>query len=336
MFDIPVVLLMFKREKVVDIIRRVEQVQPSKIYLISDGGRTLEEHEEVRKCRRLAENAITWPCEVVKNYSEINRGVYENIAGGAKWVFERESKAIFLEDDNLPETSFFFFCKEMLDRYENDSRILWVCGTNYLEEYLPKESVSYVFTRHMLPCGWASWSEKFCKYYDGELHGCDDQRILRNIGYQYITKALYKQYKTCWLSEYNRRKQGKRFASWDMQMDFTIKSNSLLGICPCANQIKNIGVDDASIHGGTSLNAVMTRRFCGMDSKPIRFPLVHPNTVLVDEVFEKKIGRIMLYPIHVRIKTGVSRVLRRVFSIPDGTSTKQFFRIFFQWRGLGK
>ncbi len=329
MFDIPVVLFMFKRTKIIQIIDRIREVQPQKVYLISDGGRNEEEWLLVKKCRYLVEEAIDWPCVIVKNYADENRGVYGNIGEGAKWVFNYEKWAIFLEDDNLPEITFFRFCKELLIRYEKDWRILWICGTNYLGKYQTFDGVSYCFTRHMLPCGWASWSEKFLKIYDGNLDGCDDPRIINNISKQYLSRALYKQCRMEWMKEYRRRKAGKRFISWDMQMDFSIKANSVYGICPTINQIKNIGVDEDSIHGGNSMDAIMTRRFCGMDSYPIKFPLVHPSSVLQDNEFEAKIGNLILRPFPLRLKAKINPFVRKFFRIPEGTRTKAYFKKLF-------
>lgn len=323
-FDIPIALFMFKRDKAVEIIQRIAQVQPSRLYLLADYGRNEAEKEQADACRRMVEDAITWDCEVIKNYATENRGVYANIAEGAMWVLRRERWAIFLEDDNLPEVSFFPFCKEMLERYEDDSRILWVCGTNYLGDYRPASGDSYVFTRHMLPCGWASWSHKFEKYYDGRLTLLEDEGVRENIGGVYSDKRLYEQYKASWTGEYMRMKHGQRPISWDYQMDFSIKANNLFGICPCRNQIKNIGVDEFSIHGGSSFQQKMTRRFCGMDSYSLTFPLQHPKALLTDKIFEKKIGKIMLYPLGKRTRMRFLRFVRKILGVPFGQTTKQF------------
>ena len=228
-FDIPVALFIFRRLKAVEIVNRLAQVRPKKLYILADQGRNPEEIREAALCREAVEKAITWDCEVIKNYAEENRGVYGNIAEGAKWVLRREKWAIFLEDDNLPEITFFPFCKEMLQRYEDDTRILWVCGTNYLGDYQPEDGASYVFTRHMLPCGWASWSQKFEKFYDGELKLCDDKSVMERIGGVYCNKAVFDQYRSSWMGEYRRMKAGNRPRSWDYQMDFSIKAHNLFG-----------------------------------------------------------------------------------------------------------
>ncbi|MDP4182672.1 MAG: glycosyltransferase family 2 protein, partial [Bacillota bacterium] len=171
-FNVPVTLFFFKRDKIIQIIDRIREIKPQKLYLISDGPRNDEEEILVNNCRRLVEESINWDCKIIRNYAEQNKGVYDRIGLGAKWVLSMEDYAIFLEDDNLPDLTFFRFCEELLETYKEDTRILWICGTNYLEEYQPKDGASYVFTKHMLPCGWASWSHKFNRFYDGNLDLC--------------------------------------------------------------------------------------------------------------------------------------------------------------------
>lgn len=99
-FDIPVAVFIFKRLDTLErIFDRLAEVRPSKLYLIADQGRDEAERLAVDKVRRGVDSLITWDCEVVRDYAKENRGVYGNIALGAKRVFEREPVAISLEDD---------------------------------------------------------------------------------------------------------------------------------------------------------------------------------------------------------------------------------------------
>lgn len=322
-FDIPIVLIVFKRQDaVLKIIDRIREVMPRTIYLLSDGGRDDAEKKQVENVRQSIEEAIDWECNVVKNYAENNRGVYANIALGAKWVFEREKWAIFLEDDNLPEVSFFKFCQEMLHRYERDTRILWICGTNYLGKYEPENKSSYVFTRHMLPCGWASWADKFLTFYDFNLSLMDDAYIVRELTQSYTDKKLYHQQIESIQREQRRKLKYDRFASWDHHMTLTIRANNLLGIAPCNNQIKNIGVDEFSAHGGTSMVNEMTRRFCGVESYPLEFPLKHPKVVLTDKEFERRNASIILYPLSFRLINRLNKFLKKALMINEDESLR--------------
>ena len=301
-FQIPVVLFIFKRyETVFKILDVLRKAGISKLYLVGDGPRNKEEEKCILECREKIEDQINWPCEVIKDYATTNRGVYENIGKGAIRVFEHESRAIFLEDDNLPELSFFEYCKQLLDKYEDNDKVLWINGTNYLTEYNPVDGADYMFTRQLLPCGWASWRDKFCKYYDGELVTTNNSEKLSRFKNSYKSKLLYSQQFHSIMTTKRKLEVGDP-VSWDFQMCFSLRSNGMFGISPKYNQIKNIGVDENSTHGGTSMTIEMTNRFCGMSSQPLIFPLKDPKKIEVDEEYEKKIEKIITWPMSTQIK----------------------------------
>lgn len=295
MFDIPIVIFLFRRTDTLKrIFERLEYIQPRKVYLLADCGRNEEEKHETDYCREYAESLVTWDCEIIRNYADHNRGVYRNIGEGARWVFERESEAIFIEDDNLPEVTFFRYCKELLEKYKSEEKILWICGTNYYKEITSE--YSYCFTKHLLPCGWASWSHKFLKYYDGELQNLSSLKHRVRFFTDYYPKLLsLVQYQSILNEEYRKNRYGN-FLSWDYQMLWSVRSNDFYGIMPMCNQITNIGVDNYSIHGGNDKSNVMTDRFCEVPSKALKFPLEHPERIELDPKIEKMIGKIICPP----------------------------------------
>lgn len=318
----PIALVLFKRkDTVLRILEQVRKVRPERMYLLSDQGRTEEEILRVRETRDAIERAIDWPCEIIKFYAESNLGVYRNIGLGARRIFEKEDRAIFLEDDNYPEITFFQYSDEMLEKYADNDRVLWICGTNYLTEYQNSSNDSYFFTQHLLPCGWASWRNKFLKYYNGELENLFEGRNTFFASYQ--SRALAEQQWTSIIGEYNRKTHGNNFISWDYQMLFSLRANGLLGIAPCRNQIRNIGADADSIHGGTSLNKIMTKRFCEVPTRMLDFPLHHPIAINQDDGFNKKIGRIILLPIPLRIKNKFFSRVKRTLGIGDDQHLKE-------------
>ncbi|WP_318514006.1 hypothetical protein [Photobacterium leiognathi] len=326
-FNIPVALFIFKRkDSVLKILEVLAKVKPSKIYLLSDGGRNEDEKKIVDECRFAIEEAISWNCEIVKKYHTENVGVYSNIADGAKWVFSQEEKAIFLEDDNLPEETFFEYCECLLNKYRLDSRILWVCGSNYLEEVETSDNSSYFFTQNMLPCGWASWAYKFNNYYDGELKLWKSEYLKNRIKDEYLVKKLYKQDRYNIEYELEHKNKTGRFYSWDYQMSFSMRVHNVYAVVPKYNQIKNIGVDNNSTHGGNSLDNVMVERFCERKTKKLEFPLTHPQTVLIDIPLDKKLANIIIDPSFYSLKAIVSRTLRDVFKIDKSMSISTYFK----------
>lgn len=324
MFDIPVALFLFRRSETLPvIISRLREVKPVKLYLLADEGRNEEEMHQAHSCRAIAESLIDWDCEIVKNYAAENRGVYKNIGEGAKWVFEREKAAIFLEDDNLPETTFFEYAKELLSRYENDPRILWICGTNYYTEM--QSAYSYEFTQHLLPCGWASWGDKFTRCYDGELKTFSDRHKRREFMKSYKNKWLALWRLQTIYEECVRKKRKMKFHSWDYQMIWSIRSQNLLGIVPMRNQITNIGVDNISIHGTTSKKQVMTDRFCEVPSLALTFPLVHPDRIAVNETSEKALAEIICPPHKMVLRYITSNWVKKILGFDMYKSWKQIF-----------
>ena len=320
MFETPIVVFLFRRHDTLErIFQRIRAVKPSRLYLIADGPRNESERASTQKVRDLAESYIDWECDVVKRYASDNIGVYCNIGEGAKWVFTQEKRAIFLEDDNLPQVTFFQYCEEMLDRYENLEKVLWVCGTNYLEKYKNSKGEDYMFTQHLLPCGWASWSEKFSRYYDGELVGFSKDGFKKLKG-SYVSAALYRQDLDVLGKTKSLLANSPKKASWDRQMIYSLKYNNLVGISPSTNQIKNIGADELSTHGGTSLNKTMTARFCEIPSASLVFPLKHPDSVKIDQVYEAKIAKIILLPASNRYILNVFRFFKPLFGLKKNES----------------
>lgn len=314
----PVVLFIFKRSETLSaIIDRIRSYAPEKLYILADGPRNSDEAQLTEKTRCLALSLINWECQLITKFERENIGVYRNIGEGAKWVFSKEDRAIFLEDDNLPEVTFFRYCDELLDRYKDNSEILWICGTNYLEDTQDIDQSSYYYTRHLLPCGWASWSSKFISEYDGELINLNEKSI-EKMRSTYQDKKLYEQeLQTIRQTRFNYLRNPKS-VSWDRQMVFSVRSKLKYGIAPALNQIRNIGADEHSIHGGTSTKKTMTRRFCEVPTHPLKFPLKAPTVFCINQEFETATGRVILKPLSGRILRQIGRIIKRICRIdPD-------------------
>ncbi len=327
--NVPVVLFMFKRrDTLLKIIDKVRIVEPSKVYLISDQGRNAEEKKQVEEVRRAVEKAIDWKCELIKDYADENRGVYKNIGMGALRVFQRENKAIFLEDDNYPDLSFFKYCENMLDLYEKDEEVLWVCGTNYYEDINKhcNQKDNYYFTQHLLPCGWASWSAKFQKYYDKDLLALGNEKAMHCFKKSYEKRSLYKQQLRDIKEEQFRWIYNKRYNSWDYHMLLSIRANDLFGIVPAKNLITNIGDDSNSIHGGDSMQKVMTSRFCHVGASAFVFPIVKRN-IEKNRIIENLLSKKILYPIPLRIRVSANRFIKKMLGIRFDRSLKDVLRI---------
>ena len=139
--DVPVLILFFNRpQQLSQVFEQVKKARPSRLFLYQDGARNEHDLPGIKACREIV-SQIDWECEVERFYQEKNFGCDPSEYISQKWAFSKVDKCIVLEDDDVPSVSFFRFCKEMLDKYEHDTRISMIAGFN-----LSKYSTSFTFT----------------------------------------------------------------------------------------------------------------------------------------------------------------------------------------------
>ncbi|MBQ2338161.1 MAG: hemolysin activation protein, partial [Prevotella sp.] len=154
--DVSVLLLFFNRaDTFQQVFQAVREARPARLFLYQDGPRSEADMAGIEACRSIAEQ-VDWQCEVHRKYQQRNYGCDPSEYIAQKWAFSLSDKCIVLEDDDVPSQSFFTFCKELLDRYEHDSRIAMIAGFN-AEEVTPGVPDDYFFTSTFSIWGWASW-----------------------------------------------------------------------------------------------------------------------------------------------------------------------------------
>ena len=218
------------------VFESIRKVKPKKLYLIADGPKDKNEEVKCQDTRDIIEGKIDWECNVKKNYSDTNLGCAQRITSGLNWVFEEEEKAIILEDDTLPNKSFFYFCEELLNKYQNDKSIYHISGCNFHPK-LCKDLEEYFITSVIHIWGWATWANRW-KNYDLEMGSwqaenkevflkkwCPNRRIRKETKYMF---DLHCENKSPW--------------TWDYQWVYSCWKNNGYGIIPSVNLVKNIGV----------------------------------------------------------------------------------------------
>ena len=137
--DVAVLILFFNRpNQLSQVFEQVKKARPSRLFLYQDGPRNEKDLPGIEACRKVVAD-IDWECEVHRLYQTRNYGCDPSEYISQKWAFSMADKCIVLEDDDVPSVSFFRFCKELLDKYENDTRISMIAGFNH-EETTPDVS----------------------------------------------------------------------------------------------------------------------------------------------------------------------------------------------------
>jgi hypothetical protein len=237
------------------------------LLLVADGPRQ-DREGEAEACRQVREIVahVDWPCEVFRNFSESNLGCQERMISGLNWVFSLVEEAIILEDDCLPDPSFFPFCQELLERYRGDDRIAYISGDNFVQSYT-KPGDSYYFSRIGGTWGWATWRSEWRRY-DRHLSDWPElrkQRMLEEIFDEPKAVGLYTR-----IFDAMYEKRGPD--TWDYQWLYTNLKNNSIAIVPNVNLIANIGFGEGATH---TIGA--DPRFM-LPECPIEFPLRYPSS----------------------------------------------------------
>jgi hypothetical protein len=164
--QLPVAVFGFNRPSLIArLLDRLRLTEPKRLYFFCDGPRNETDVENVKAVQKLFSQNFAWQPKVEIRFHTENRGLARSLSGGITEVFNVEEKLVILEDDILPETSFFSFCEEMLTRY-NGHTLSHVTGhcplINRLETYDFKDyPYSYYFSRYGMVWGWATWKESW-------------------------------------------------------------------------------------------------------------------------------------------------------------------------------
>ncbi len=268
----PVVLVAFIRpEKIQRVFNEIKKARPEKLFVLSDEGRNEAERLKVKAVRAIIDNGVDWPCQVFKKYAETNLGCKTNIASGIDWVFQHVEEAIILEDDCLPEQTFFRFCQELLEKYRYEPKVTNINGTNLaVRDPKFKCADSYYFANIDMTWGWATWRRAW-QHYDVNMKQWPQwkkdgllQRVLGNAERADYYEALLDRYYTGTID------------AWPGQWILDRWALHSLSIAPSNNLVANIGFDEESSHGMTDPYDIRAN----LPITPIEFPLKHPAEIV--------------------------------------------------------
>ena len=163
----PVLVMAFNRPDHLQVlIDRLREVQPPRLYVAVDGARPAREgeSERVQACRDLVAT-VDWDCQVQTLFQDSNLGCGMGVSTAITWFFAHEERGIILEDDIIPDPSFFPFCAELLDRYEHDQRVFAISGCNFVPpEAQSHPDQAYRFSQVPHIWGWATWRRSWVQH----------------------------------------------------------------------------------------------------------------------------------------------------------------------------
>jgi hypothetical protein len=269
----PVLFIIFNRpETTKRVFKEIEKARPKKLFIAADGPRNRID-EDALKCiesRKIVEN-IHWPCEVKTLFRDSNVGCKKAVSSAITWFFENVDEGIILEDDCLPDITFFKYCEELLNKYRDNESIMHIGGNNFQGAYFAYPN-SYYFSIYNHIWGWATWKRAWKKY-DVEMK---DYPIFKKNNFlsNMFTDKRMKHY---WESAFETVFYNK-LDTWDYQWTYAVWKNGGLSILPTKNLVINIGFGQEGTH--TNEMPTILKRTT-LQSMP--FPLTPPKDITVNK-----------------------------------------------------
>ena len=267
----PVGLFMFRRpDTTARVLEAIRAARPSLLLVVADGPRA-DRPDDAAACAdtRALIDGIDWPCEVRREFAAENMGCRRRVASGLAWVFSQVPEAIILEDDCVPDQTFFPFCDELLERYRDDPRVAQISGANN-QKGRRRGTHSYFFSRYNNVWGWASWRRAFA------LYDVDMGRWPELRDSHWLASVLGdRRMEHYWTQQFQAVYDG-RIDTWDYQWIYSTWLHSMVSLVPNRNLVKNIGFGPGASH------TPVQDPFASDRLEAIDFPLDHPSSVASD------------------------------------------------------
>lgn len=266
----PVLFLVFNRpDTTKKVFEEIQKARPKQLFIAGDGPRTKEEKKKTDAVRKYILDNIDWKCKIKTLFRDKNLGCKYAVAGAIDWFFENVEKGIILEDDCLPSQSFFRFCQEMLERYEDDERVMQISGTNI--EGKSKINEDYFFSNYFNAWGWATWRRAWKEY---------DVDMKKFIKIKKSTIQFENAPFSGWKGKrlYSLLRDGK-IDTWDYQWIYSCIINSGKCIIPKVNLIENLGFFEGT-HTADS-------HYQGLKRSNIKWPFSENEIFLNNKGYQK-------------------------------------------------
>lgn len=238
----PVIFLIYRRpDLTARVFAKIREAQPKQLFVVADGAKNADEQTKCEQARAVIEQ-VDWDCEVHKNYADHNMGCRDRIASGVGWAFSQVESAIILEDDCLPNSSFFPFCEELLEKYKDDERIMTISGNNF-QNGISRTNYTYYFSKYNHCWGWATWRRAW-QYWDDDPQKWTE---FRELG---LFRSLHQNPKELnyWTQIMDEIFYYKHPNTWDYQWTFACWAQNGLTVLPNVNLVANIGFSKGATH----------------------------------------------------------------------------------------
>jgi hypothetical protein len=267
----PILFIIFNRPDTTEaVFERIRAARPARLFVAADGPRPAKtgERERCEETRAILKR-IDWACEVETKFSAVNLGCRVAVSSAIDWFFSRVTEGIILEDDCVPDPTFFPYCSTLLEYYRDDERIMHITGVND-QDGVRRGKAAYYFSTMNHVWGWATWRRAWNRY------SVDMPGYPAFLESSAVADALpQRAMRRYWLKRFDLVHQ-KIWDTWDVQWQYAMMINHGLAATPNENLVSNIGF---------SLDATHTiDGFSSLANRPVKSiaTVTHPEFMIPD------------------------------------------------------
>ena len=165
----PLLILAYNRaDKVRALIDRLREYAPPVVMVVVDGPKPGNAEDAKRvDAVRAAVGAIDWTESVQTRFRPVNVGLRSSVVDALNWATSEYGRVIVIEEDVLPGPAFLPYMRAMLERYEDDERIMHVSGYNVVPATeLRAGPTESRLTEYPESIAWATWERAWAHFDD--------------------------------------------------------------------------------------------------------------------------------------------------------------------------
>ena len=239
----PIALFVYNRpqhtERTVKFLQQNELALESRLFIFSDGPKTVADKEKVQEVRSFIRKIDGFKSVELIEGKE-NKGLANSIIEGVNRLTKEYGQIIVFEDDLISSPYILTYFNEALNRYRNEEKVMHIGAYMYplVAQNLPES----FFYRAATSWGWATWERAW-------------QHFEPNI--DTLIQAFDKPKKAAFSIEHtmNFWRQMRQFKtgknnSWANRWYASIFLNGGLTLNPSQSLVNNIGHDGTGVHSG--------------------------------------------------------------------------------------
>lgn len=300
----PIALFIYKRpdhtRRTIEHLQRCVGFDDSPVCVFADGPKDPRDIPAIQETRSEARRLLGDGAVFLER--DTNAGLDNSVIAGVTDLCERHGRVVVVEDDLIVSPYFLEFLNTGLMRYENEPRVMQVCGHMFDVPEL-RESKDALFLPLISSWGWATWKRAW-DLYDPAARGWTER-----LSDQQERKRFDLDGNFAYAGMLSRQMR-RAVPAWDIRWYYTVFVLEGLALYPPKALVLNEGFDGTGTHDRLSLPV----RQAQLDEHAaFDFPTQVAESPEKESVF-RAIGDFRSASAPQRLKAAAKAVLRRAGS----------------------